>query len=106
MNKLIVMSVWVVAVALAGCGSKRLAECEAFQATVDKLAKCKALPEETRAEVKKSSTTLKEMFDAIDSAGGIDSAPDDLKAELRSSCKSQNQAIIEMYSKVAPDCLK
>ena len=43
---------------VTGCSKKRLAECDAFQATID------------------------------------------------NSCKTQNAAIVETYSKLAPDCLK
>ena len=89
-----------------GCGNKRLAECDAFQKTVDKLAACKSLPEEARTSVQSTSKQLKQLFDGLDSAGGVDSAPDDVKKQLRDTCKSQNDAIVEVYSKVAPDCLK
>lgn len=96
----------VLSLAAAGCGNKRLAECEAFQKTVDKLATCKSLPAEAKTAVQGSSKQLKELFDSLDAAGGMNSAPDDVKKELRETCRQQNDAIVEVYSKVAPDCLK
>jgi hypothetical protein len=96
----------VLALAAAGCSKKHLAECDAFQATVDKLAKCKSLPDSAKDSIQASGKQLKEMFDAIDQAGGIDSAPKDLQEQLRDTCKSQNAAIVEAYSKLAADCLK
>ena len=107
MNKLALAALTLgLSFSTAACSKKRLAECDAFQATIKKISNCKTLPESARAEIKSTSNQLEELFDALDQAGGIDSAPKDLQDELRDSCKSQNAAIVETYAKVAPDCLK
>ncbi len=98
--------VLAIALAAGACSKKRIAECETFQGTIDKLARCKSLPEDARTEISKQAKTLREMFDALDQAGGVDKAPQNLQDQLRDACKTQNSAIVEMYAKVAPDCLK
>jgi hypothetical protein len=93
---------------LAACGKpKHLPECDAFEQTLDKVAKCKSLPPGAdRKSIEASQKTLKGTFDMLDQAGGIEKAPQDMQDSLRNTCKTQNAAIVEAYQKLAPACLK
>lgn len=105
-RRLVGMCVVVGVMASAGCSKKRIPECDAFAATVDKIANCSKLPEGDRAEVQRSAKQIKDALQMIDDAGGIGDAPADLVNTLRDSCKTQDKAIVEAYSKLMPECLK
>ena len=100
--------IWVAVLFVAACGKpKHLPECDEFVATVDKIVSCKTLPASAdRAQLEQARKTITGAFDMMDQAGGIEKAPKDVQENLRSTCKAQNSAIVEVYTKVAPDCLK
>jgi hypothetical protein len=104
MNKLLI-GVLVLGAA-AGCSKKRVAECDAFVATIEKISKCDKLPAEQRTAVAESGKQIKDALKMIDDAGGVGDAPEDLVKTLRDTCKTQNTTVIEQFQKVAPECVK
>jgi hypothetical protein len=107
MNKLV--SVCAVTAALivgAGCSKKRVEECDAFVATVEKIAKCDKLPEDQRKTVAESAKTIKDALKMIDDAGGVGDAPQDLVKQLRDTCKTQDVQVTDTFKKLQPDCVK
>lgn len=91
---------------LGGCSKKRIAECDEFVATVEKIARCEQLPASSRPQVEASAKAIKDALEMVDQAGGLGSAPADLVKTLRDTCRTQDRAIIEQYSKLMPDCLE
>ena len=110
MNKRALVGVMVASVVglggLGACTKKRVAECDEFVATIDKIAKCPKLPEESRTSVQESAKTIKDALKLIDDAGGVGDAPDDLVKQLRDTCKTQNKTVVEQYTKLMPECMK
>lgn len=105
MNKLLLVCV-VFGGLVTGCTKKRVAECDAFVATIDKIAKCDKLPADSRKSIEASGKSIKDALKLIDDAGGIGDAPQDLVQQMRDTCKTQNATIVEQYTKLAPDCMK
>ena len=102
MNKLLI----AVLVLGVGCSKKRVAECDAFVETIEKISKCDKLPEDQRKSVAESGKAIKDALKMIDDAGGVGDAPDHLVKQLRDTCKTQNTTVIEQFQKVAPECVK
>ena len=90
----------------AGCSKKRVAECDEFVTTAEKLAKCDKLPESARSSVATAAKQIKDMLQMVDDAGGFDSAPKETVDEMRQACKAQNTRVVEEMQKTFPDCLK
>ncbi len=90
----------------AACSKKRVAECDDFVATAEKLAKCDKLPEAQREAVSSGAKQIKDMLKMVDDAGGFDNAPKETVDELRSTCKGQNDRVVEEMKKTFPECLK
>jgi hypothetical protein len=105
MNKLLVVCV-VIGGLVTGCSKQRVAECDAFVATIEKISKCEKLPAETRKQVAESGKTIKDALKAIDDVGGVGEAPKDLVDQLRDTCKTQNKTVIDDYTKLMPECMK
>jgi len=105
MNKLLLCCV-VVGGLVTGCTKKRVAECDEFVATIDKISKCEKLPAESRKSVADSGQTIKDALKMIDDAGGVGDAPKDLVDQLRDTCKTQNKAVVDQYTKLMPECMK
>jgi hypothetical protein len=105
MNKLL-LACSVVAALATGCSKKRVAECDDFVKTAEKLAKCDKLPEGSRSSVASAAKQIKDMLQMVDDAGGFDQAPKETVEEMRQTCKSQNTRIVEEMQKTFPDCLK
>jgi hypothetical protein len=105
MNKLLLVCV-VVGGLVTGCTKKRVAECDEFVATIDKIAKCEKLPAESRKQVAESGQTIKDALKMIDDAGGVGDAPKDLVDQLRDTCKTQNKTVVDQYMKLMPECMK
>lgn len=91
---------------LGGCSKKRVAECDAFVATVDKLAKCSKIPEAQRTQLQASAKQIKDALKTVDDAGGFDSAPADLVKQMADTCKTQEKTIVDAMAKLDPDCVK
>jgi hypothetical protein len=109
MNKLLQVCVVVGGSILflgTGCTKKRVAECDEFVATIDKIAKCEKLPAESRKAVAESGQTIKDALKMIDDAGGVGDAPKDLVDQMRDTCKTQNKTIVDEYTKLMPECMK
>ena len=107
MNKLLLVCGLSVAVgAFAGCSKKRVAECDDFVKTAEKLANCDKLPKEQRDMVAKQAGVMKDTLKQVDELGGWDQAPKDLVDEMRNACKTQNDKIVEEMSKAFPECVK
>jgi hypothetical protein len=104
MNKLLIVA--LVFAGAAGCSKKRVAECDAFVETIEKISKCDKLPADQRTAVSESGKQIKDALKMIDDAGGVGDAPEDLVKQLRDTCKTQNTTVIEQFQKVAPDCVK
>ena len=92
--------------AMAGCSKKRVAECDAFVETIEKLSKCDKIPANERTPVAESAKQIKDALKMIDDAGGVGDAPEDLVRQMRETCKTQNTTVIEQFQKVAPECVK
>jgi hypothetical protein len=105
MNKLLLVCV-VVGGLVTGCTKKRVAECDEFVATIDKIAKCDKLPAESRKAIQESGQTIKDALKLIDDAGGVGDAPQDLVQQMRDTCKTQNQTVVDQYMKLMPECMK
>ena len=105
MNKLLLVCV-VVGGLVTGCTKKRVAECDEFVATIDKITKCEKLPAESRKQVAESGQTIKDALKMIDDAGGVGDAPKDLVDQLRDTCKTQNKTVVDEYMKLMPECMK
>ena len=105
MNKLL-LACGVAAVLASGCSKKRVAECDEFVKTAEKLGKCDKLPEGSRSTIGAAAKQIKDMLQMVDDAGGFDSAPAETVDQMRSTCKSQNTRIVEEMQKTFPDCLK
>lgn len=105
MNKLLLVCV-VVGGLVTGCTKKRVAECDEFVATIDKISKCEKLPAESRKQVAESGQTIKDALKMIDDAGGVGDAPKDLVDQLRDTCKTQNKTVVDEYMKLMPECMK
>ena len=104
MNKLLIAV--LVLGGMAGCSKKRVAECDAFVETIEKISKCDKLPEDQRKSVADSGKAIKDALKMIDDAGGVGDAPEDLVRQMRETCKTQNTTVIEQFQKVAPECVK
>jgi hypothetical protein len=83
----------------AGC-SKRIAECEAYVATFDKLVQCEALPESGRERLRELAAEMRAELKRAENAS------DDARDSLADSCRRFNETIVEQYRKTLPDCLK
>lgn len=95
------------ALVAAACGKKeRIQECDAFVATIEKIEKCDKLDAASREQIKGSAETIKGALKMLDDLGGAGEAPKDQIDQLRRTCKSQHDTVVELYGKVAPDCLK
>ena len=105
MNKLL-LACGVAALLASGCTKKRVAECDEFVKTAEKLGKCEKLPEGARTSVTAAAKQIKDMLQLVDDAGGFDSAPAETVDQMRQACKSQNTVIVEELQKTFPDCLK
>jgi hypothetical protein len=105
MNKLLLVCV-VVGGLVTGCTKKRVAECDEFVATIDKISKCEKLPADSRKQVAESGKTIKDALKMIDDAGGVGDAPKDLVDQLRDTCKTQNKTVVDEYTKLMPECMK
>lgn len=105
MNKLMLCAV-IVSGLVTGCKKERVAECDEFVATIDKVAKCEKLPAETRKQISESGKTIKDALKQIDDAGGIGNAPKDLVDQMRDTCKTQNKTVVDEYTKLMPECMK
>ena len=90
----------------SACSKKRIAECDDFVKTAEKLSKCDKLPAEQREAVAGGAKQIADMLKMVDDAGGFDEAPKEVVDELRSTCKSQNDRVVEEMQKTFPDCLK
>jgi hypothetical protein len=107
MNKLVRVLVLGSALALGvGCSSKRIKECDALVATAEKLEKCDKLDAKSRAEIAGATKTIRGALKMLDDVGGADQAPADQVDQLRKTCQQQNDSIVSLYEKVAPECLK
>jgi len=104
-NKL-ALACGVAAALAAGCSKKRVAECDEFVKTAEKLAKCDKLPEGARSSVASAAKQIKDMLQMVDDAGGFDSAPKETVDEMRQACKAQNTRVASEMQKTFPDCLK
>ncbi len=93
-------------VSSAACSKKRIAECDDFVATSEKLSKCDKLPAEQRETVAAGAKQIKDMLKMADDAGGFDDAPKEVVDELRSTCKSMNNRVVAEMQKTFPDCLQ
>lgn len=105
MNKLILCAV-VVSGLVTGCKKERVAECDEFVATIEKVSKCEKLPAETRKQVAESGKAIADALKMIDDAGGVGDAPKDLVQQMRDTCKTQNKAVVDEYMKLMPECMK
>ncbi|CAN5858773.1 hypothetical protein BH11MYX3_BH11MYX3_27540 [soil metagenome] len=105
MNKLLLVCV-VVGGLVTGCTKKRVAECDEFVATIDKIAKCDKLPTESRKAIQESGQTIKDALKLIDDSGGVGDAPQDLVQQMRDTCKTQNTTVVDQYMKLMPECMK
>ena len=107
MNKLLGLCVVAGGLLVAGgCSKKRVAECDEFVATIEKIAKCDKLPADQRKQVGDSAKTIKDALQMIDDAGGVGDAPPDLVQQMRDTCKTQNKTIVEQFQKLTPECMK
>jgi hypothetical protein len=105
MNKLL-LACGMTALLVSGCSKKRVAECDDFVKTAEKLGTCEKLPESARTSVAASAKQIKDMLQMVDDAGGFDSAPAETVDQMRQACKSQNTRIVEEMTKTFPECLK
>lgn len=103
MNKLMLVGVAVLAL---GCSKKRIAECDHVVETLDKMAKCEKLPPELKTAVVDAHKTMKDALQQLDDAGGAGNAPKETVDQLAKMCKTQEDAMVEQVSKIAPDCTK
>ena len=107
MNKLsLVLGLGLGLAGTAGCSKKRVAECDAFVETVEKISKCDKIPAEQRTQLAESAKSIKEALKMIDDAGGVGDAPADVVKQMRETCGTQNRTVIEQFQKVAPECVK
>ncbi len=105
LNKLLLVCV-VAGGLVTGCTKKRVAECDEFVVTIDKIAKCDKLPAESRKSIEESAKSIKDALKLIDDVGGVGDAPQDRVQQMRDTCKTQNATVVEQYTKLAPDCMK
>ena len=98
--------VGTVLLGLGACKKERVAECDAFLATAEKLASCEKLPADQRKQMEAPAAQMRQALKAIDDAGGIGSAPKDMVETLRSTCKSQDDSVKKMFESIAPECVK
>jgi hypothetical protein len=96
----------LVAALATGCSKKRVAECDDFVKTAEKLASCDKIPADKRAPVAAAAKQIKDMLQMVDDAGGFDQAPSETVDEMRQACKSQNKLIVDEMQNTFPDCLK
>jgi hypothetical protein len=90
----------------SGCSAKRVAECDDFLGTIEKLSTCDQLPAPARTQIQGSAKTMRDALKMLEDAGGVGSAPADLVTSMRDTCRTQNRSIREQYAKLSPDCLK
>ncbi len=90
----------------SGCSKKRVAECDDFVKTAEKLGTCAKLPEAPRTTVAAAAKQIKDMLQIVDDAGGFDSAPPETVDQMRQACKSENTRIVSEMQKTFPECLQ
>jgi len=95
------------ALAAGACGkSERIKECDALVATAEKIEKCAKLDDKSRAQIKNATKTIKDALQMLDDVGGAGEAPKGQIDQLRQTCQSQHDSIVQLYKKVAPECLE
>ena len=97
MIKALMLSTCVLLLGL-GCSKKRIAACDDFLATYEKVAACSAIPEASRSTLDKVAKGMREQLDKIDA----DEAPRSLVDTLSDGCKRHKQTIIDLAAKL--DC--
>ena len=84
---------------LGGCGKKRIPECDAVLATMEKLAMCPKLADDQRKPILDNLQTLR---DSVRKAQSVDDPPADLVSSMRDACRTQDTSLQQMYA----DCLE
>jgi len=87
---------------LGACAKKRIPECDALAAKIEKISACPTIPTDQRASIIESAKTIRDSMQMIDDAGGVAKAPPDLVNSMHDTCKTQGAALDKMYA----DCLK
>ncbi|MBA3391383.1 MAG: hypothetical protein H0T89_02010 [Deltaproteobacteria bacterium] len=104
------MKALIIAVSILGagaaCNKERIKECDALVATAEKLEKCDKLDAASRTQIKSATKTIRDALQALDDVGGASKAEPAQIEGLRTTCQTQNESIIQLYEKVAPECLK
>lgn len=83
------------------CAKKRISECDALAAKIEKIAACPEVPDDQRATILESAKTIRASMQMIEDAGGVAKAPEDLVSSMRDTCKTQGASLDKMYA----DCL-
>jgi len=103
MKTAVLLAVMIFAVA---CKHERIAECDALVKTGEKIEKCPKIPADKRADITDGIKKMRGALQMLDDVGGADQAPKEQVDMLRRTCKQQDDNIIELYKKVAPECLE
>jgi hypothetical protein len=97
---------WLGCLALAaGCSGERVAECDAMLETVEKVGACDRLDTTQRAQIDQAVRSIRDALDRLEDVGP-GRAPAALLSEAKATCAKQNEAIRQVYEKVAPECLR
>ena len=92
-------------VVFAGCGKKtHIPECEALLKTAEKIEKCEKIPADKRDDIKKGTESIRKALKLLEDVG--DQAEKSQLDGLARTCGDQNKMIVDLYDKVAPECLK
>jgi hypothetical protein len=92
----------------AACGARereRLPECDDFLATLAQVVACDRTDELAKAPLELARRSMRDALDRL-SGIGIARAPADRVGEARRACGAQRAAVVHIYEKVAPDCLR
>jgi hypothetical protein len=86
----------------AACSKKRIAECDSYIATMEKIARCKALPEGSGKTLLDTAKGMRQRLDDVD----LEKARDEDVEWLRDICLRSKKTVVETYTEHLPECLK
>jgi hypothetical protein len=92
---------------LGACKShERIAECDHFLETAEKIANCSKLPPEGREMMKGATEAMRRALKQVDDAGGARAGGQEVLDMLSKSCKDQESKLVDLYKSDLGDCLK
>ena len=88
-----------------GCRDTKLAECDAYVATIERLATCPELPAEARGTLATSALTIKRALTAARSADDGTAGVGQPIGQMRSTCRVGTERLRAAFGLRVPACV-